>query len=68
MTTQPTAAVRATAAALAVFATLATLNGVVSMADPQRGESMAQSTASHATATLRQTLVVAQATPSVRSH
>jgi hypothetical protein len=68
MTTQQSTAVRATAAALAVFATVATLSGVVSMAEPQRGETMAQAATRHAAATPRQVVVMAQATPDARSH
>ena len=48
--TPTSAAVRATAAALAVFATMVTLNAVVSIAEPQRGGWMAQEQTRHATA------------------
>jgi hypothetical protein len=61
-------AVRATAAALAVFATVATLSSMVSIAEPQRGELMAQVATRHAAATPRQAMVLAQATADARSH
>jgi hypothetical protein len=47
MITQTSAAIRTTAAALAVFATMVTLNSVVSIAEPQRGESQAKGHAHH---------------------
>ena len=68
MTTQMPAAVRTTAAALAVFVTVVTLNGVVSMAEPQRGEIMVQAATRHAADTPRQAMLMAQATPEARSH
>jgi hypothetical protein len=43
-------AVRATAAAFAVFVTVATLNGVISIAEPQQSELLAQTTARRAAA------------------
>jgi nucleoside permease NupC len=45
MNTRLPAAIRATAASLAVFTTIAILNGTLSAAEPKRGELIAQSTA-----------------------
>ena len=57
-------AVRATAAALAVFMTFAMLNGVISIAEPQQSELMAQNAARHAAQVAsapRDAAIVAQA-------
>ena len=57
-------AVRATAAALAVFMATATLNSVVSIAEPQQSQLMAQNASRHAAqvaSALRDTVIVAQA-------
>ena len=44
-------AVRATAAALAVFMTTATLSGLISIAEPQQSQLMAQNAARYGTPT-----------------
>ena len=60
-------AVRATAVALAVFMTIAMLNGVISIAEPQQSQLFAQNAVrhsappSHAAATAPHEIVVAQA-------
>jgi hypothetical protein len=57
-------AVRATAAALAVFMTIAVLSSLISIAEPQQSQLIAQSaarTAAHAALTTPQVLVIAQA-------
>lgn len=57
-------AVRTTAGALAVFMTFAMLNGVISIAEPQQSELMAQNAARHAAqvaSVLRDVSIVAQA-------
>jgi len=41
-------AIRATAAALAVFVTIAMLNGVLSITEPQQGQLLAQHAQRHA--------------------
>jgi len=58
ISTQTSAAVRATAAALAVFATMVTLNGVVSIAEPQHGGWMAQEHTRLAAATPSKAVVI----------
>ena len=45
-------AVRATAAALAVFMTTATLSGVISIAEPQQSQLMVQNAARHGAPTV----------------
>jgi len=64
-------AVRAIAAALAVFMTTATLNGLISIAEPQQSQLMAQ-TAARQTAQVasspRDAVTVAQATASTISR
>jgi nucleoside permease NupC len=70
MNTRLPAAVRATAAALAVFTTVAVLNGTLSAAEPKRSELIAQSTArlvAEAAAARRATLV-AQASAGQRER
>ncbi|MFI4928689.1 MAG: hypothetical protein ACHP83_00490 [Burkholderiales bacterium] len=60
-------AVRVTAAALAVFMTIAMLNGVISIAEPQQSQLIALnavrllSRQSHAAATAPREIIVAQA-------
>ena len=61
-------AVRATAAALAVFMTITMLNGVISIAEPQQSQLMALNNAArhsapraHAGATAQHEMLVAQA-------
>ena len=60
-------AVRATAAALAVFMTIAMLNGVISIAEPQQSQLIAQNAVRHparqspAAATAPHEIIVAQA-------
>ena len=57
--------VRLTAAALAVFVTTSTLNGMISIAEPQQSQLMAQGAARHAARVaqnaLHQSMIVAQA-------
>jgi hypothetical protein len=48
MNSQLPLAVRATAAALAVFMTIATLNGMISEAEPQQSQLMARAAANKA--------------------
>lgn len=59
MNSQLPLAVRATAAALAVFMTIATLNGMISQAEPQQSQLMARA-ATHEAERMALTLVHAQ--------
>jgi hypothetical protein len=64
-------AVRAIAAALAVFMTTATLNGLISIAEPQQSQLMAQTAARQAAqvaSSPRHGLTVAQAPASTTSR
>jgi hypothetical protein len=64
-------AVRATAAALAVFMTSAMLDAMVSIAEPQRSQLMAQNAARQAAqvaAAQRQVVIVAEAPVGTRGH
>jgi hypothetical protein len=63
--------VRATAAALAVYMTIATLNGVISIAEPQRSQLIAHNAARQAASvasTPRGVAIVAQAPTSTPNH
>jgi len=64
-------AVRAIAAALAVFMTTATLNGLISIAEPQQSQLMAQTAARQAAqvaSSPRHVVTVAQASASTTSR
>jgi hypothetical protein len=64
-------AVRAIAAALAVFMTTATLNGLISIAEPQQSQLMAQTAARQAAqvaSSPRHAVTVAQALASTTSR
>jgi hypothetical protein len=63
--------VRATAAALAVYMTMATLSSLVSIAEPQQSQLMAQNAARQAAqraAAPRDGVIVAQAAPGASDH
>lgn len=64
-------AIRTTAAALAVFMTVATLNSLIGVAEPQQGELIAQIAARHAArmaSAPRHAEIVAQASMGEMDH